>query len=98
MSVRLLTLHSICKLILQNKCCGVKEPADWYPVLGQNKLPYTCCPANQQSAFSANNNYGECTINEATKSGCKEKLVEYMKENLIVWFAIGFTVIILVQV
>lgn len=80
---------------LQNECCGVKGPADWYKI--RTKLPAPCC-AQSWSAFSAKKDYAECTIQEATKTGCKEVFVQFMKENLIVWISLGFTVTILVQV
>lgn len=92
-----------CEYRLQHHCCGVNSPADWRPIYG-DKLPFSCCPeywlesdSQSLSAFARRYHPG-CSIESATKVGCKEKLVQFVKEFLIVWIALGFTLFILVQV
>lgn len=78
----------------ENSCCGINKAADWLPILGNNgNLPLTCCSKNWSADATT-----QCTIENATKIGCKGKLVQFAKEHLIIWIGLGFTVIILVQV
>lgn len=41
---------------------------------------------------------GQCTVKTATKVGCKRKLVEFVKEYLITWIALGFAAAFSIQV
>lgn len=84
---------------LQYQCCGVNQPSDWKPIYGDN-LPWTCCPKywSDPEALAYAYALPGCRAGDATKVGCKEKLVQYVKEHLIVWLALGFTATILIQV
>lgn len=77
---------------LQHRCCGVNKPTDWEAILGNKKpleLPSTCCewPKSQP-----------CTVQKAFPVGCKVKMNEYVQKYYIIWFALGFAVINLIQV
>lgn len=75
----------------------MNQPTDWDPIYGHNKkLPPACCPKNW--SVLSERGVKDCTIKDATKTGCKQKLVQFMKDHLIIWFVLGFTVVILVQV
>lgn len=84
-------VNLFCECHLQHHCCGVNKPSDWEPVL-ENKnpliLPPTCCKLS----------FEKCTVGDAIQIGCKAKMSQYVEEYYIVWFGLGFTVIILIEV
>lgn len=63
-----------------------------------DSLPVTCCPKFWTQDEALAYSFTGCTIEDATNVGCKEKIVKYIKENLIVWIAVGFTLTISLQV
>lgn len=76
----------------QHRCCGVNKPTDWEIILGNKKpldLPTTCCEWAGP---------GKCTVENAIPVGCKVKMNQYVQKYYIIWFALGFAVINLIQV
>lgn len=76
----------------QHRCCGVNKPTDWEIILGNKKpldLPTTCCEWAGP---------GKCTVANAIPVGCKVKMNQYVQKYYIIWFALGFAVINLIQV
>lgn len=53
------------------RCCGVNGPTDWEKIANLTKLPTSCCSTANV----------ECTIDEATTAGCKEKMVQVWLDN-----------------
>lgn len=91
-NAHLLSLHLQWIYRFQHQCCGVNKPSDWVPILGNKKpveLPSTCCKWTV---------WGPCTAKNAHQVGCKAKMNKYVQEYYIVWFALAFAVINLIQV
>lgn len=60
---------------LQLKCCGINAPSDWSPVLGDKKLPGSCCAKGIEDVSCSEALY---------KTGCKTAFIEFLKNNLII--------------
>lgn len=64
----------------QLKCCGIDNPGDWKPVLG-NQLPPSCCqkPIGDTT----------CVEKDAAQTGCKQALRDYLRDNLLIVAGLG---------
>lgn len=54
------------------KCCGIKSPDDFDPILN-GTLPHSCCLSLA--------NDKPCTKTDASKVGCKSALLEYLSSQ-----------------
>ncbi|XP_033107840.1 CD63 antigen-like isoform X2 [Anneissia japonica] len=74
------------------KCCGTYNYTDWYDVIGDKKVPASCCIEKG------------CEVNQTPKNvyeeGCSEALFNFIKENIIIiaGIAIGVAVIQIIGV
>lgn len=69
------------------KCCGIVGLGDWNNVLPNNTLPGSCCQKDAEDKT--------CTNVNASKTGCKAALIEYMSSHIVslVGIAIGVVAI-----
>ncbi|XP_031627365.1 uncharacterized protein LOC116343455 [Contarinia nasturtii] len=66
------------------KCCGIVGPEDWKNVLPKVELPGSCC---QKAA-----NDTTCTVNTASKTGCKAAIIDFLNSNIVTVIGVAIVV------
>jgi len=66
------------------KCCGIDGPEDWKNVFPHVELPGSCC---QKAA-----NDTTCTVNTASKTGCKAAIIDYLNSNIVTVVGVAIVV------
>lgn len=61
------------------ECCGVKEPKDWYPILGDNNVADSCCTNGQEDGCGQNKGPA---LDGVFAEGCFTKFSEVFTDNL----------------
>ncbi|CAH2276225.1 tetraspanin-9 isoform X1 [Pelobates cultripes] len=69
-------------------CCGVTDYTDWYPVMGDNRVPDRCCMENSQDC-------GHNSTSLVWKTGCYEKVKMWFDDNKHVLGTIGMCILII---
>ncbi|KAM8973374.1 tetraspanin-9 [Pelodytes ibericus] len=69
-------------------CCGVTDYTDWYPVMGENRVPDRCCMENSQDC-------GHNSTSLVWKTGCYEKVKMWFDDNKHVLGTIGMCILII---
>lgn len=76
--------------ISQFECCGITSTTDWIPIFGDEYLPPSCCQLPVEQATS-------CTEKNASKTGCEELLLDYLRSMFTIFTLIA-VIVLLIQV